>query len=75
MPEALTALLRDLCRARQVLAQRRRGGASKGSLDDARADMVAALSSYTSALSARGLPVPYLLRDELRLYQGISTRG
>lgn len=37
--------------------------------------MVAALVAYTAALTACRLPVPYLLRDELRLQLRITGRS
>lgn len=70
----LPVLLRDLAHARAVLAQRRHGGAARGSVDDAREQMVVALSSYTAALAAHRLPVPYALRDELRIQLRVSGR-
>lgn len=63
----LSLLMRDVAIARALLAQQRQGGASRASVDEARAQVVAALTSYTAALAARQLPVPYALRDELRL--------
>jgi hypothetical protein len=59
--------MRDVAVARAVLAQHRQAGSSRASVDEARAQVIAALSSYTAALAARQLPVPYALRDELRL--------
>lgn len=63
----LSLLMRDVAIARALLAQQRQTGASRASVDEARAQVVAALTSYTAALAARQLPVPYALRDELRL--------
>ncbi len=37
----------------------------------AQEELVAALESYATALEAARRPVPYRLRDELRLYQGL----
>lgn len=69
---ALAALLGDVVRARALLAQQRRMPQSKlepGGM--ARAEMLSALEAYTAALDARRLPVPYALRDELRIQQRV----
>lgn len=66
----LVVLLRDVVEARARFAQERRQPATPpGSADAARRQMLAALKAYTAALEARGLPVPYALRDELRIHQ------
>lgn len=68
----LDLLLRDVVLARAMLAaERQRPGKPSGSSDSARVQMVFALKAYTSALEARQLPVPYALRDELRIHQRI----
>jgi hypothetical protein len=70
---ALPVLLDDLTLARAVFAQSRHGAAAGPSVNDARA-LVAPLVAYTAALTECRLPVPYLLRDDLRLRLRISGR-
>ncbi len=47
----------------------RRDGTS--AIDAARRDLVAALEAYVVRLGADGTPVPYRLRDELRLHSAL----
>ena len=69
----LTVLFNDIVDARANLAQeRQRPGAATGSCSDARAQMLCALKAYTAALEGHRLPVPYALRDELRIHQRVS---
>jgi len=68
----LAVLLKNVVDARAVLAQeRQRAGATRGAGDPARAQVLSALKAYTAALEVRGLPVPYALRDELRIQQRV----
>jgi hypothetical protein len=61
------AILWDtVLRARTALTQERHLPTS-GLLPTARLALVDALESYVESLDDRGYPVPYLLRDELRL--------
>jgi hypothetical protein len=59
-------LLRDVREARADLQLARRTPGRERLL--AQAHLVAALVIYTEALTSVGLPVPYLLRDELRIH-------
>lgn len=69
----LTVLFNDIVDARATLAQeRQRTGAPTGSCSEARAQMLCALKAYTAALEGHRLPVPYALRDELRIQQRVS---
>jgi hypothetical protein len=70
--DALSVLLNDVVRARATLAQQRRMPQNKLEPSGmARAAMLSALEAYTAALDARRLPVPYALRDELRIQQRV----
>ncbi len=65
---SLAVLLQDLRDARADLARARRTpGNAPGSGNAARARVIAALEAYAAALEVRRLPVPYALRDELRI--------
>lgn len=69
----LTVLFNDIVDARAHLAQaRQQRGAPTGSCSEARAQMLGALKAYTAALEGHRLPVPYALRDELRIQQRVS---
>ena len=64
----LFMLLQDVLDARRALAEDRRAPTGpKGSSGAARGDLLCALDAYTAALASRHLPVPYALRDELRI--------
>lgn len=70
---ALAALLKDVIDARTTLARARHTtGAPPGSTEVARAQVITALEAYTAALEGQRLPVPYMLRDELRIQQRVS---
>ena len=59
-------LWNEVVRARTALASQRRlpiGNASS----EARADLLSALEAYAVSLTDHGRPIPYTLRDELRL--------
>jgi anti-sigma regulatory factor (Ser/Thr protein kinase) len=65
----LSERLRSLQEARfDVRAARASGHAQ--SVERAQGQLVASLTLYIDELGSRHLPVPYLLRDELRLYGG-----
>ena len=66
-PASLAILLRDVKTQRAGLRAARscRGAAAVRQAQDR---LAAALKLYVDALDSRHLPVPYLLRDELRLY-------
>lgn len=69
----LAWLLRDLVQARATLARARTQlGASADSGDVARGQVLCAIEAYTTALEGQRLPVPYALRDELRIARGVA---
>jgi hypothetical protein len=71
-PALLAVLLREVKSARASLrAARAVGGGAP--VRERQEQLVAALRLYVDALDARRLPVPYLLRDELRLYRGTTV--
>ena len=74
-PEGLLPnLLCDVKEARAGLqTARARAGRSPEAVRAAHAHLVACLTLYVEALGSRRLPVPYLLRDELRLYGRTSA--
>jgi hypothetical protein len=73
----LSALLEDVRQARIVLRQARlkvaqsQGGSATTHTRAAQQHLAKALRSYERALTARRLPVPHALRDEIRLYRGV----
>jgi hypothetical protein len=70
---ALTDLFGDVVRARDAIHEvRREHATSRAELGHARHDLVLALEAYTSGLERVGRPVPYALRDELRLHRGLA---
>lgn len=70
----LQRLLDEVINARAMLANRRHANGSQALMDDARGQMLATLEAYTTALRDLRLPVPYALRDELRV-QRSAYRG
>jgi hypothetical protein len=72
---SLRDLLTDVVLARDDLArQRRRTPVVQHELGDARRRLVVALRAYQLGLDADGAPMPYRLRDELRLLEALSVR-
>ncbi len=68
---SLAGLLADVSRARTAVRDLRPvvgGGAASREAQQLLCDT---LATYTRALARRGLPVPRLLRDELRMYVGV----
>jgi len=63
----LGVLSRSVRDARAAVHKHRHGQVS-AELANARRELVHALQEYTAALEARHLPVPYALREELRLH-------
>ncbi|MCW2792617.1 MAG: hypothetical protein JWO76_1715 [Nocardioides sp.] len=45
----------------------------RGSFAAARGDLLSALEAYADSLAANGRPIPYALRDELRLHRLTCT--
>ena len=72
-----TDLGREILRARAVLLRARHLQSARldtrTSVEAAREQLVAALEAYADRLAAQGLPVPYRLRDELRLHGALVT--
>jgi hypothetical protein len=68
---SLAGLLADVSNARTAVRDLRpvvgRGAATR----EAQQLLCDSLATYTRALARRGLPVPRLLRDELRMYVGV----
>ena len=71
---SLEVLVEDLRRAREEVAQLRRVPLVHDQLRIARQRLLTALESYAAELAARGLPLPWKLRDELRLQHGIGMQ-
>lgn len=63
----LALLLRDVVEARALVAEERHAAGTSVAHSDARAGLLYALEAYTAALTSQRLPVPYALRDELRI--------
>lgn len=68
----LEVLVEDLRRAREEVAQLRRLPLVHDQLRIARQRLLTAMESYAAELGARGLPLPWKLRDELRLQHRIG---
>lgn len=69
-PGTLTILARRLQSAREAVAEERLSGNGRPDLlIQARRTMLRALEDYIHALESHALPVPYALRDELRLHR------
>jgi hypothetical protein len=70
---ALNDLFGDVVRARDAICEvRREQPSNRSDVGSARHDLVAALEAYTSCLQRLGRPVPYALRDELRLQRSLE---
>lgn len=64
----LDLLWSELVSARDAVAEARQGPQGLSNMTElARRHLVMALEAYTSELQAQKLPVPYRLRDDLRL--------
>jgi hypothetical protein len=68
----LVVLLRQVKAARAGLRTARAGGDAAREREQQK-QLAAALERYVDALAAQRLPVPYQLRDELRLYGGTTA--
>jgi hypothetical protein len=69
----LSDLFGDLVRARDAVVKVRRVQmTSRADIGSARHELVLALEAYTSGLELLGRPVPYALRDELRLQRSLD---
>jgi anti-sigma regulatory factor (Ser/Thr protein kinase) len=69
---SLSSLLRNVKEARASLRAARTGGRTDA-VRQVQEELVNCLTLYVEALAKRNLPVPYLLRDELRLYGRTSA--
>ena len=65
-------LWHQVVRARAVVERERRVPVN-GSCASARSDLLAALEAYVASLAIHARPVPYALRDELRLQRLTSS--
>jgi hypothetical protein len=73
-PLPLNLLASQLREAREAVAEHRHGPVGSEAAVGSRRRMLQALEDYIGALEARRLPVPYALRDELRLHQQLFDR-
>jgi len=72
----LLELFQDVARAREALSVARRAPLGRSRLVDApRTALLAALEAYTAELNARNLPVPYGIRDDVRIQRRILGRS
>lgn len=69
--EVLAVRLRE---ARSAVAEHRHGPVGSDAASSSRRTMLRALEDYIHALESLRLPVPYALRDELRLHQRLFDR-
>lgn len=60
--------------AREAVSEHRHGPVGSEAALGSRRMMLQALEDYIGALEERRLPVPYALRDELRLHQQLFHR-
>lgn len=74
-PDPLAALFQEVIKARAAMTVARRAPLGTASaLDVTRASLLLALEAYTAALAIRHLPVPYVIRDDLRIQRRILGR-
>ena len=75
-PQApLASLFEDLTTARREVVRLRHSCAEPRRVLEARRALLSAMESYAAALTERGLPTPWKLRDDLRLHRSIGTPG
>lgn len=72
--QPLSVLLKDLHAAREEIGRLRGGPVSPDRLVAGHASLLRAMEQYAAALTERGLPTPWRLRDDLRLERGIDGR-
>jgi len=71
----LLELFQEVINARAAMTVARRAPLGRSRLIDApRARLLTALEAYTAELNARNLPVPYGIRDDLRIQRRILGR-
>ncbi len=68
----LALLLKDVVDARERVTHRRGVQVNRDRDLAARSELLAALEAYVAALEALHLPVPYAMRDELRIQQRVA---
>lgn len=68
---SLAVLLEEVQRARDEVDRLRRPPIVREQLSAARLSLLRAMESYAAELTARGLPIPWKMRDELRLQRGV----
>ncbi len=70
----LSDLYEEVNRARRVVTEQRGvHGLQPWAAVAAQGELLAALESYAAALESVHRPLPYRLRDELRLYRALTT--
>jgi hypothetical protein len=67
---ALPDLFEDIRKARIAL-RKARGVSVTIPAREAQQQLADAIGAYIEALEVRDLPVPYALRDEMRIYEGV----
>jgi hypothetical protein len=71
----LMGLFQEVISARAAMTVARRAPLGRSRLIDApRARLLLALEAYTAELNVRNLPVPYAIRDDLRIQRRILGR-
>ena len=68
---SLAEMAEDVRLAREEVAARRMSPVTQSSLLSARQELLRVMEVYSDELTARRLPVPPQLRDDLRLYRDI----
>lgn len=73
---SLTRMLEQVHAARRTLVEVRADRANRHTdTRAARHDLMLAIEAYVGAVTASGAPVPYRLRDELRLCRTVDRLG
>ncbi len=70
---SLALLLEDLESARREVRTLRHASTDQRRLAAARQALLTAMECYAAALTERGLPTPWRLRDDLRLHRRVGT--
>jgi hypothetical protein len=68
----LSVLVEELQSARDEVDRLRRPPIAREQLSAARHSLLMAMEAYAAELTARGLPIPWKLRDELRLQRSVG---
>ena len=69
--QSLPALFAEIRRAREALHEGRRRGESAATARGRERQLHQALNEYAEALAALRIPVPCVIRDELRIYRDL----